>query len=181
MAQRIYFEPLSELTPSRYEVFTVSGMDETWLAAFPNQIPGPYWLDATRRFTFEDPLGTDRTIYRVRALGPSGELYGDSGPFQPSAAVAASLQSRVRVDHNYLFTNNLQCVTRGGVGVPDVTLRVFRASDWDAGRRDAALYVTATGPNGLWKTSLWLEPGLEFVLLAEKPGSFGPDETRLTT
>lgn len=179
MPTRFYWESPDDLTPSRYDLYVV-GATESLLASVPHTIPGPYWLEATRRFTFEDPQGTDATIYRVRALGPAGELYGDTGPFQPSAAVAARLATRKRVDHDYGAPNALTYQTRAGVGVPDATIRVFRAVDWDQNRRTVALYVSETDALGKWRSSVWLEPGQDMVLVFEKPSAFGPDVVRIT-
>ena len=67
-----------------------------------------------------------------------------------------------------------------GPGIPDATIRAFRASEWDAGRRAAGEYVVLTDAQGRWKTPLWLEPGLDWVLVFEKAGSFGPDTRRVT-
>lgn len=179
MSTRVYWTPLPDLTASRYEIYVV-GATEQLLAAIPHTIPGPYWLAPTRRFTYEDPSGTDATIYRVRALGSSGELYGDTGPFQPSASVAAGLVSRRQVDHDYGGANALAYQTASGVGVPDATIRVFRAVDWDALRRAAPLAITSTDALGKWVSSVWLEPGFEYVVSIEKPGSYGPDTARIT-
>lgn len=179
MSTRFYWDPPDDLTPSRYDLFVV-GASESLLASIPHTIPGPYWLPTSRHFSFEDPQGTDSTIYRVRALGPSGELYGDTGPFQPSAAQAARLATRKRVDHNYGTTNALAYQTRSGIGVPDATIRIFRAADWDTGSRTVSLAVTETDAKGQWKVSVWLEPGFDYVLVFEKPSAFGPDLARIT-
>lgn len=180
MPTRIYWEPLSELSPTSYEVSAVLGMDETWLSSFPHAVPGANWNGARRQFFFDDPLGTDARVYRVRALGPARELYGDTGPFQPSTALAAVLATRVRVDHNWPTFDNLRVVAQSGMGIPEATVRVFRAPDWDANRRDVALAVTTTDVNGAWKTPVWLEPGMDYVLVGSKEGAYGPNERRIT-
>lgn len=179
MPTRFYWESPDDLSPTRYDLYII-GASETLLASVPHTIPGPYWLPLQRRFSFEDPQGTDSTIYRVKAIGPSGELYGDTGPFQPSAVVAARLATRKRVDHDYGAPNALAYQTRAGVGVPDATIRIFTAADWDAGRRTVALFVSETDNQGRWKVSCWLEPGLDYVVVFEKPSAFGPDSLRIT-
>ena len=179
MSTRFYWEPPDDLTPSSYSLYIISSTEQL-LASIPHAIPGPYWQALSRRFTYEDPQGTDSTIYRVRALGPSGELYGDTGPFQPSAVVAARLATRKRVDHDYGVPNALTYQTGAGVGVPDATIRIFRATDWDLGRRTVALFVSETNNLGRWKTSVWVEPGMDYVIVFEKSNAFGPDTTRIT-
>lgn len=174
-----YWEPPDDLTPSRYDLY-VEGASEVLLASVPHAVPGPYWQALGRRFTFTDPQGDDSTIYRVKAIGPSGELYGDTGPFQPSAVVAARLATRKKVDHDFGVPNALTYQTRSGVGVPDATIRVFRAADWDAGRRTVALFVSETDANGHWRLPVWVEPGLDYVITYEKANAFGPDIARIT-
>lgn len=179
MPVRVIWYPPDELTPDRYEI-TIVEETERFLAAVAHQAPGPYWEVSPGRFSFEDPMGTDATVYRVRALGPGGSLYGDTGPFQPSASMGARLASRKRVDHDYGGTDQLRYVAPSGPGIPDATIRAFRASEWDAGRRASGEYVVMTDVLGRWKTPMWLEPGLDWVLVFEKAGSFGPDTRRVT-
>lgn len=179
MPQRVIWYAPEVLTPDRYEISIVAS-SETFLASIAHQVPGPYWVARPGYFSFEDPQGTDTTVYRVRALGPAGVLYGDTGPFQPSAAVAARLASRTRVDHNYGSVDALRYVAASGPGIPDATIRIFRALEWDAGRRDASEYVVLTDSAGRWATPVWLEPGLDWVLVFEKRGSYGPDVRRIT-
>jgi len=178
MSVLFYWTPPEELTPSRYELSVIEA-GERFLAAVPHQVPGPYWEQAGFRFRFEDPQGTDQTIYRVRALGPSGELYGDTGPFQPQASRAAGMLSRLRLDHDFGGRDALQYATRSGVGVPDAQIRVYRAVDWDQNRRDTPLFIVDTDACGRWKSPVWLEGGFSYVLHFEKRNSFGPDLVRI--
>lgn len=179
MPTRFYWEPPDELSPTRYDLYVI-GDTETLLASIPHAVPSPYWLGTTRRFTFEDPQGTDATIYRVKAIGPRDEIYGDTGPFQPSAAVAARLATRKRIDHNFGTPDALTYQTAAGVGVPDATIRVFKAVDWDAGRRTVAAYVTETDAVGRWRSAVWVEPGFDWVIVFEKVNAYGPNTARIT-
>lgn len=179
MSVLVYWLPPEDLTPTRFELYVVEA-SERFVAAVPHQIPGPYWENTERRYRYEDTQGTDLSVYRVRSLGPNGELYGDTGPFQPSASRAAGMLARRRLDHDYGGVNALQYATRSGVGVPQATIRVYRASDWDANRRDAPLFITGTDADGKWTSPIWLETGLAYVLVFEKQGSFGPDVRRLS-
>lgn len=180
MPQRVTWYPPESLTPDRYELYVLEAGTERFLAAVAHQVPGPYWESSPGRFGFEDPAGNDRTVYRVRALGPGGALYGDSGPYQPSAAVGARLASRRRVDHDYGGADALQYVAPSGPGIPDAYVRAFRAVEWDAGRREVGEFVVQTDGQGRWRAPLWLEPGHDWVLVFEKPGSYGPDTRRIT-
>jgi hypothetical protein len=40
--------------------------------------------------------------------------------------------------------------------------------------------VSETDALGKWKTSVWLEPGMDYVIVFEKPAAFGPNTTRIT-
>lgn len=179
MSQRIYWESPQDLTPSTYSIYIV-GTSEQLLATIPNNIPSPYWLEHQRRFTFEDPSGTDATIYRVRGFGPAGELYADTGPFQPSAARAATLASRKMLNHDYGAIDALRYVAPNGAGVPDANIRVFLAVEWDAGRRNAAQWISSTDGAGRWKTPVWVEPGQDVYIVFERAGAYGPDGVRVT-
>lgn len=178
MSVLVYWLPPEDLTPTRFELYVVEAA-ERFVAAVPHQIPGPYWENTERRYRYEDTQGTDLSVYRVRSLGPNGELYGDTGPFQPSASRAAGMLARRRLDHDFGGVNALQYVTRSGVGVPQATIRVFKAVDWDQNRRDAPLFITGTDADGKWTSPIWVEPGFTYVLVFEKQGSFGPDVRRL--
>lgn len=180
MPTRVLWLPPAELTPSRYEISLVANGAETFLAAVPATPSGPHWDSLNRRHVYVDDVGTDASIYRVRALGPNRELYGDTGPFQPSTSVAANLASRKLVDHNYGGPDALTYQAANGVGIADAIIRFFRASNWDAGRREVGEYVVETDGLGRWKAPVWLEPGLDWVLTFEKRGEYGPDVRRIT-
>lgn len=173
MSQRVYWYPPTDLTPDTYTLHYYDGGTERKLAEIPNAVPGPYWEPQARRFSLEDPQGTDTTIYRVRALGPGGALYGDTGPFQPSAATGARMSTRVKVDSDFGGVNELQMVTPEGQPIPDAQVRFFLATEWDANRRDVAMYVVNTNAQGRMKEPVWLEPGLEYVVLFERTGAPG--------
>lgn len=180
MPTRVVWYPPEELTPTRYEITVVADGEETFLAAVGHDVPGPFWESVSRRFSFEDPQGTDQTVYRVRALGPRGELYGDSGPYMPSVSRAASLASRKMISHNYGGPDALAYRTQSDVGIADAQIRFFRATEWDAGRREVGEFVVETDGMGRWRAPVWLEPGLDWVLVFEKRGEYGPDTRQIT-
>ncbi len=174
MSQRIYWYPPTDLSPDVYTVhYYDEGNVERLLATVPHVVPGPYWEAVARRFSFEDPSGTDSTRYRVRALGPQSVLYGDTGPFQSSAATGARMATRVKVDADFGGVNELQLVTPEGQPIPDADVRFFLATEWDANRRDVAQYVVQTNAQGRMKSPVWLEPGLQYVLIFERTGAPG--------
>jgi len=140
--------------------------------------PGPNWAQDRVSFFYDDPDGEDPTVYRVQGFQNGGLLF-DSGILQPEYAKAALIQTRTRVDHNYLGANAYQYTASNGSPIENATVRVFTKPDYDAGRRAVALFVTTTNAQGQWLSPFWLEPGLTYVLVFEKSGAFGPDITEI--
>lgn len=110
-----------------------------------------------------DDTGVDTTVYRVQAY-TGGSLAGDTGPFQPSVNKAASLQTRVRLDHNFGGVDAHRYTDVGGNGLGGLTLRLYREPDYLARRYDAALQVTQTDADGRWVAPMFVEPGFTYVL-----------------
>lgn len=177
MANRVYFSPPQYASPSRYEVSVAASATAVWnlYGYIPHEIPGPNWDAATQRFFFDDASGTDATVYRVKALGPIDEVLADSGPFQPDVAVAATLAARAKVDHNFGAIDALQFVTESGAAIPEAQIRIFKKPDFDAGRRDVPLFIIETRVDGRWKRPVYLEPGMSYTLLFDKPSAFSSD------
>ena len=177
MANRVYFLPPQYATPTRYEISVALTATSVWniYGYIPHEIPGPNWEEATQRFFFDNASGTDSTVYRVKALGPVDEVLADTGPFQPDVAVAAQLAARAKVDHNYGGIDALQFVTESGAAIPEAQIRIFRRPDFDAGRRDVPLFIVETRIDGRWKRPVYLEPGMSYTLLFDKPSAFSSD------
>jgi hypothetical protein len=175
MATRIYWDPA---TPPAdfYEVRVAPTSTGTLVLAMNviDQRPGPNWSASKNQFYYDDPTGTDTSVYRVQGFLDGG-LVVDTGIFQPQVSQASEIATRVRIDHNYLLPNALQYVAPGGAPIPQATIRVFTKPDWDANRRNVALFVTETNNQGQWVSPFWLEPGLVYVIVFEKSGQFGPD------
>lgn len=180
MPTRIYWDPA---TPAAdfYEVRVAATSSSPYIlaAVVMDQRPGPSWDVAKGQFYYDDPTGTDESVYRVQGFLQGG-LVLDTGPFQPQISFAAQLATRTKVDHNYQMVDALRYVAPGGAGIPEATIRAFQKPSWDAGQRTVALFVTETLADGRWQSPFWLEPGMVYVLTFEKPGSFGPDKTEIT-
>ena len=177
MANRVYFSPPLYASPSRYEVSVAASATAVWnlYGYIPHEIPGPNWEDPPGRLFFDDASGTDATVYRVKALGPLDEVLADSGPFQPDVAVGAALAARAKVDHNFGAIDALQFVTESGAAIPEAQIRIFKKPDFDAGRRDVPLFIIETRADGRWKRPVYLEPGMSYTLLFDKPSAFSSD------
>jgi len=179
MATRITWDP-KDIVPDFYEVksapsatgvFTLKGI-------VLDARPGPNWAADVAKFFYDDPDGEDVSVYRVQGFQNGGLLY-DSGIFQPEYSKAALIQTRTRVDHNYLMPNALQYTAANGAPIEGANIRAFTKPDYDAGRTAVALFVTTTNSQGQWSSPFWLEPGLTYVLVFEKVGFFGPDTTEI--
>ena len=180
MPTRIYWAP-AEPPADFYEVKSAPTNIGTFdlLAVVTDQRPGPYWDAVREKFYFDDAEGDDNTVYRVQGFLDGG-LVSDTGVFQPEVSKSASVNTRQRVDQNYQMVDALRYISPGGSGIPQATIRVFRKPDWDAGLRATSLFVTETDNDGRWVSPFWLEPGMMYVIVFEKAGSFGPDRTEIT-
>lgn len=177
MANRVYFSPPPYVSPSRYEISIAATATAVWnlYGYIPHEIPGPNWQDPPGRFFFDDASGADATVYRVKALGPLDEVLADSGPFQPDVAIAATLASRAKVDHNFGGVDALQFVTESGAAIPEAEVRIFKKPDFDAGRRDIPLFIVQTRIDGRWARPVYLEAGMSYVLLFDKTSAYSSD------
>lgn len=182
MANRIYFQPPQYVTPTRYEITVAPTSTGVWnlYGYVPHEIPGPNWQDPPGRFFFDDQNGTDTTVYRVKAQDGLSNVLADTGPFQPDAAGEALLKARVKVDHNFGAIDALQFVTESGAAIPDAEVRLFRRPDFEAGRRDVPLYVVQTRADGRWTRPVYLEPGMDYTLIFDKPAAYISQATHIT-
>lgn len=73
--------------------------------------------------------------------------------------------------------NDLRYLTGAGAGVDNATIRAYLKTDYDAGNRSDAFLrgKTTTDSAGKWVRPLFLNKGLTYTLVFEKPGAFGPD------
>lgn len=182
MANRVYFSPPQYVVPVRYQVFIAATATSVWntFGYIPHEIPGPNWDAATSRFFFDDPTGTDATVYRVKALDSLDQVLADTGPFQPDVAITATLAARAKVDHNYGGIDNLRFVTESGASIPDANIRIFRSPDFDAGLRDIPLFIIQTRVDGRWERPVYLEPGMNYTLLFDKPSAYSSEPIVIT-
>jgi hypothetical protein len=169
--------PLSGV-PARYEVFR--GADpRTLLPIDVVPFPGANRDAAANAFFYDDPGGDAALYYRVAAYDAANVLLDDSGPFAFSPAVAASVPTRVKVDHDYGAADDFRYVAASGAGVAGAKVRVYAAPDFDAGRTDLAAAVTETDDDGRWAAPVFLEPGHTYVLHFSKENAYGPDVVRV--
>lgn len=178
MATKITWAPTSVV--DFYEVKSAASPTDTFTlkAIVIDARPGSNWAQAQGQFFYDDPDGEDVTVYRIQGF-VNGSLDFDSGIVQPDASKTALIQTRTRVDHNYLVDNALQYTAPSGAPIEGAEIRAFTKPDWDAGRRVVALFITKTDANGQWLQPFWLEPGMTYVIVAQKAGAFGPDSVEI--
>ena len=182
MANRVYFSPPQYVVPVRYLVLLAASATGVWntFGYIPHEIPSGNWDAAASRFFFDDPSGTDASVYRVKALDSLDQVLADTGPFQPDVAITATLATRAKVDHNFGTIDALQFVTESGAPIPNATIRIFRSPDFDAGLRDVPLFIAETRADGRWVRPVYLEPGMNYTLLFDKPAAFSSQPVVIT-
>jgi len=87
----------------------------------------------------------------------------------------------ISINHNTPTTDNLRAVNTAGVGIPNVQIFAFLASDYQAGNIGSAfLQATAvTGPDGRWLNTMMLAPQT-YTFLFGDPGEFQTGAKTLT-
>lgn len=180
MTTRIFWKPTLTECHS-YEVYIAPQSGGTFTLAttiYEDRTKAPFDTE-TGQYYYDDAEATASTIYRVQAFSAINELVADTGPFQPASSFGANLITRVKVDEHYGTADALRYLA-SGMPVPNALIRVYREADWDLGKTELALYVVETKPDGRWNSPIYLEPGLNYVLVFSKEGSYGPDIVRTT-
>ncbi len=179
MSNRIFWTPPSELVV-RYVVSTASASGEDFedVATILEDRTRPPFDVSRGRYYFDDSTGTPTTLYRVKAYDLTG-LVADTGVFQPRENFAAALATRVKVDTHFGLTDALR-YTHGGVGIPDASIKVYREADYLVGRTETPLFLVKTDATGRWRAPIYLEPGMDYVLVYSKEAAYGPDVVTIT-
>lgn len=100
-----------------------------------------------------------------------GQLVGGAS----TAEAICQGDGSILVDQDFGGTNNL-CYIKNGVPVDNAEIRVYLASDYNAGRT-MSQYIKATSQttvNGEWALPVMLDPGT-YVFQFHKQGECGPD------
>ncbi len=80
----------------------------------------------------------------------------------------------VKIDHDYMLPDDLAFYTPGGSPIVNAQIRVYRKSDYDAGRLDVPVGTTVTTTAGRWRDAILVEPGYSYVVRFEKPYEWSP-------
>jgi hypothetical protein len=113
-------------------------------------------------------------VYQIEVGGEDADL---AAPALPGTGPGT-----IRVDHDYCDPDALAYHDACGNGIVGATILAFTKADYDAGSRDAAHAVasSSTMANGRWSFAMLLCEGVDYVLVFEKPGLFGPDTVEIT-
>lgn len=84
------------------------------------------------------------------------------------------------VNENTGGTNNLCYITAGGDPVDGADILAFTLADFIAGNTENAVAVSKTGPDGNFLYPILLQRGQTYVIVFQKPGQYGPDNTQIT-
>lgn len=86
----------------------------------------------------------------------------------------------VKIDENYQLPGDLAYFTPGGTPISGAQVRVYYATDYDAGNLDSPIAITTTNAAGGWTNPILVLPGYEYVARFEQPNAYGPDVARFT-
>jgi len=130
------------------------------------------------------PLEANDTV-SIRVEGRAGDISVNTVATLRDATPAKAGDfigdGTTEVDHDFGGVDELAYKNAAGIGIDNATLRVYRASDYAAGRTGTPYVVAAstTDVNGRWKQSLMLDPE-DYVVFAWKQGAYGPDTKEFT-
>lgn len=172
---RVYWLPFSDPDAVRFDVYRqlAPEITLTYLDAVTKANPGPNFQISSGKFYYDDPTGDRDTIYRVLAVTSVDTVVGDTGQFRPMDATGAPT-ARIPLDHNYGAADRYQVTAPGGAPIAYLAITVFKKTDYDAGNSPLPIGVTETDVNGRWQSPVYVEPGLDYVMVFEKVQAYGP-------
>ncbi len=80
----------------------------------------------------------------------------------------------IPVNHNSGGTDALRYLTPAGVPIGNATIRVYTATDWNAGNLASPVGVTTTDGGGRWISTVFVPPGT-YAVQMQLLGQYGPD------
>ncbi len=113
----------------------------------------------------------------------SQSLHQDAGTFglflDSQVSVAGTGNGDTAVDHDTGGADTYTVVDSGASPVGDVQIKAFLKSEYDASTFTIRAFTT-TADDGTWRTPIYLDSGLTYTLLFEKPNAYGPATAELT-
>lgn len=172
---RVYWLPFSDPDAARFDVYRQQPGEVAvvYLDVVPKANPGPNFQVSSGKFFYDDPTGSRESVYRVLAVTSEDTVVGDSGLFRPMDATGAPT-ARIPLDHNYGSADRYQATAPGGAPIAYLTIVVYKKTDYDAGGTPLPVGVTETDLNGRWQSPVFVEPGLDYVIVFQKLQAYGP-------
>jgi len=138
--------------------------------------------------TIEDPgdplVWTDdadaASFYRIVWYGEGNVILGDTGPFSGRPQGPPDFRTTKKIDHNFGGPDTLRYCTEGGAGIPQASITIYTAADFDIGETDSPIARTQTNDDGRWAAPFFVPMGQDYCIVMDKPNLFGPDVVRLT-
>ena len=138
------------------------------------------WKADLKKYFVDDESGTRDSRYQVYALTSEDVVLGTSDIFRPMDAQGTQILTRIPIDHNYGGDDALQAVASGGAPISALTIYLYKKVDFDGGNKTLPVGITETDAQGRWKNPIYVDPGLDYVLVYEKKQAFGPTSLVLT-
>jgi hypothetical protein len=120
-------------------------------------------------------LGTDAIVAGAVSAGAVEKIQEG---LATSAANPGTGDGDVPVNHDTGGTDAL-AYKRNGTGVDNATIRAYTTADYSAGTLTLRARTT-TDSNGRWVAPLYLNDGVSYTIVFEKPGVYGPDTATVT-
>jgi len=159
---------------SKWDVWVNGTSDERWMI---HQIKTIAQLRGVP-LIYEVTMGLIPFASHIYAQEIGGEPAERPGPILPIIGCGD-----IVIDHDYGGPDNLAYLDAANCPIVGAAIYIFKQSDFEAAApaypdRSLAVAGTTTRANGRWTHALKLKAG-EYVILYEKPGSYGPDTAAL--
>jgi len=145
-----------------------------FLVRIPAAKSATNWKAELGKYYFDDGSGTRDSQYQVYWISADDIMLGATEIFRPMDAQGAQILTRIPIDHDYGGEDALQAVAPGGAPISALTIYVYKKVDFDGGNKTLPVGITETDAQGRWKNPVYVEPGLDYVLVYEKTQAFGP-------
>lgn len=183
LTQRIQWKPSGSPNVFSYEI-EYSDTDllgpYSVLGVVYHQIPGPDYIDSTGVF-FKDDAEVPYRYYRMYVLDQFGNRTPPTPPFKADGPVLNLPPLNILpLDENTGGVDRLRYITDGGNPVGGATIRVYKKQDYDAKQYSLVQGITKTNAFGRWEQPIFVEYGLTYTIVYQKPNEFGPDKVEIT-
>lgn len=133
------------------------------------------WKASKSEYFYDDLTGTRDSTYQVLFITADEISTGGTPLFRPMDATGTpQVISRIPLNHDYGSEDAYKAIAPGGAPVSYAQILVFKKIDWDGGNKSLPVGITETNTEGRWRDTIYVEPGLDYVIQFFKPQAFGP-------